>query len=673
MARAVLRVFSTLLMIAFMFAAAQNVPAQESPPVKPAEEARKWPKAEKFTIDFIDVDISTLVRFVSEISGRNFMFDEKIRGKVTIIAPQKLYADEVFNLFTSVLELKGFTIIPTPNAYKIIPTGFARQSSTKIVTRRGQVKINEAYIARLIPLKFIKSQEALVFLKPLVSRGGHLSEFGPRNTLLMVDSTLNIEKILKILDTLDIETKLVEPDIIYLKHSRAEVLSTTLNQSKHERRPQGSQAKGLAAKGAAVNIFPDERLNAIILTGNKSERKFYKKLISKLDVPSPEENNRINVYYLENANADELSAVLKSLTQPNASKAGAKSSEFTGKIVITPDSSTNSLVIMASPSDYQNIKLVIKKLDRRPKQVFVEAMIVEVSLKKALDMGIDWRASAQKNGEPVVIGGMGTIDSSTVQKIISGMAGLTIGGITSLFSFPVTQPDGSTTDLTVPGFAALLSLSEFEGVVNVLSTPHILTSDNKEAEIIVGDNVPFLSSFERQTNSPDQPLLQSIERRDVGITLRITPQISEGDYVKLDIYQEISLIVPSRQVGVVEAADLITSKRSARTSVVVKDKQMVVIGGLIQEKETITKTQVPLLGSIPIIGRLFRHDSKGKEKINLLVFLTPTIIRDFDDLDDLTREKKEQFGLSGSEMKMDLKGIKETETSKLEEPLKQSN
>ncbi|CAG1772265.1 partial Secretin XcpQ, partial [uncultured bacterium] len=239
----------------------------------------------------------------------------------------------------------------------------------------------------------------------------------------------------------------------------------------------------------------------------------------------------------------------------------------------------------------------------------------------------------------IIIGGAGTVDSTAIQNIISGMAGLTVGGLGNFITVPVTRPDGTVANLSVPGFAALFSLSEFRDAIDVLSTPHILTSDNREAEIVVGENVPFLSKLERESGTVSQPVLQSIERRDVGITLRIKPQISEGDFIKLDIYQEISAIAPTAE----NAADLITTKRSAKTSVVVKDKQTVVIGGLIQDRQTKTVTKVPLLGDIPLIGWLFRFQSTKKEKANLLVYLTPTIVKDFGRLEEIRLKKQEEY------------------------------
>ncbi len=287
---------------------------------------------------------------------------------------------------------------------------------------------------------------------------------------------------------------------------------------------------------------------------------------------------------------------------------------------------------------------VIQKLDRRPKQVFVEAMIVEVTVDKALELGTRFRVTAEKDNAPLVIGGVGTIDSSAIQEILSGLAGFTLGGLGNFLSVPVTLPDGTTRNLTAPGFAALFSLSDFKDVINVLSTPHVLTSDNSDAEIMVGQNVPFLSKIERETTTTAQPLLQSIERRDVGIRLRIKPKISEGNFVKLDLYQEISAISPTRTGG---ASDIILTKRSAETGVVVKSNQTVVIGGLIQNRNTNNVTKVPFLGDIPLIGWLFKFESDRNEKTNLLVFITPYIVEDFQGLEGVKTRKKEEFEREG--------------------------
>ncbi len=624
-----------VILFALMFA----LPAE-------AQKTQGRRSAEKITLNFVDVDISSLVRIMSEITGKNFLYDESLKGKVTIIAPAKLTSDEALSLFISALELKGFTLIPVAGAYKIIPSALAKQSGTRVL-ERGQRARSDEYIVRLIPLEYISAQEAFPVVQPLVSRNGQVSAFGSRNALLVVDTAQNIEKILKILEGVDAPPVAGEPEIIYLRYAQADTVAQILRREE-QRRVGVRRAEG----NSETAIVPDPRLNAIILSNSLGERDFYKRFITLLDVPPPEASSRINVYYLENADAESLSKVLDALTRPGAAPAAGPGGagggpqgvpvtvELTGRISITPDKATNSLIIMASPADYQNLVQVILKLDRRPKQVFVEAMITEVTVDKVLELGTKFRLTAEKDGEPVVIGGLGTIDNSVIQSILSGLSGFTVGGLGNFLTVPITRADGTTANLTAPGFAALFSLSDFRDAINVLSTPHILTSDNSDAEIMVGENVPLLSKLEREPLTTNQPLLQSIERRDVGIRLKIKPKISEGDFVKLDIYQEISAVSPTQTSG---AADIIITKRSAQTSVVVKNSQTVVIGGLIQDRNTKNTTRIPFLADIPFLGALFRFNRDRGEKTNLLVFITPYIIEDFQGLEDLRERKELEF------------------------------
>ncbi|MBI4654078.1 MAG: hypothetical protein HY752_03695 [Nitrospirae bacterium] len=528
---------------------------------------------EKIAFNFVDVEIPAVIKFISEITGKNFIFDERIKGKITIIAPTKLSLDDAYNLFTSVLELKGFTIVPSGiKAFKIIPTSLARQSGG-IFTEEDKPPVNEAYISRLLRLEHIKSEEAVRFFQPTISRDGHISSFGPGNFLLIVDSALNIKRIMSILKNID------QPLI-------------------------------------------------------------------------REKTVKINVYFLENADAVELAKVMEGIIRTaqttRQTTPGGPVTPFDEIISITSDKATNSLVIIASPTDYQSIIEVIKSLDKKRRQVFVEAMIIEASIDKLRELGTKWRATVTHDGDPVVIGGFGNMDSNALQSIVTGLTGFTAGGMGNFLNVPLTTigSDGTvnTSTLTVPGFAALFSLSDFRDAVNILSTPQILTSDNKEAEIVVGENVPFISKRERDITTTNT-VLSSIERKDVGITLKITPQITEGDYVKLDMYQEISAVKEGTE-AILTTVGPTTTKRSTKTSIVVKDAQTVVIGGLIQEREEEVFAKVPLLGDIPILGWLFKYKSLSKKKTNLLVFLTPHIIKESEQLSKITIDKHKNFAMA---------------------------
>ncbi|MCL5022312.1 MAG: type II secretion system secretin GspD [Nitrospirae bacterium] len=607
-------------------------------------------KAEKVTFNFVDVDLPTITKFISDITKKNFIFDERVKGKITIIAPSKLNIDEAFNLFTSVLELKGFTIVPSGvDAYKIIPSAEAKQRGIKIAT--DKLPVNESYIARLISVRNISADDALKFIQPMVSKDGYASAFGPGNLLLVIDSGLNIEKILSLVDSIDQPATREGPEIVFLKHSSADTVAKLINEGM-SRRTRGAQ---LPVGGEETKAVADHRLNAVVLFGDRGARESMKSLISLIDIPSPEALGRINVYFLENADATELVKVLEGFVkatkpQQQAAPGAAPVTPFeaAGGISITADKASNALIIVASPADYQSLAQVIKQLDKRRRQVYVEAMIVEASMEKLRDLGVKWRATATKGGKPIVIGGFGTINQAAIQGIVQGLQGATLGGLGNFLNIPITtvNPDGTISDTTlnVPGFAALFSLDEFRDAVNVLSTPQILTSDNKEAEILVGENVPFISQRETGVTT-GTAVLNSITRQDIGIILRITPQITEGDHVKLDIYQEISSLKQQSDALTISVGPSVT-KRSTKTSVVVKDTQTVVIGGLIQDKTEETVTKVPLLGDIPGLGWLFKQKSVSKSKTNLLVFLTPNIVKGPGRLAALTAEKRRDFAVS---------------------------
>ncbi|TNF54620.1 hypothetical protein EP227_03985 [bacterium] len=524
---------------------------------------------QKITFNFVEVDIPTVIKFISEITEKNFIYDERVKGKVTILTPSKLSIDESFALFTSVLDLKGFTVVPSgTKAYKIIPSAMARQAGT--IYKKEKPPIDESYITQLLPLEHVKSEEALKFLQPIVSRNGHISSFGPGNQLLIVDSALNINKVETILKSID--------------------------------KP-----------------------------------------------PTYEEPTEVNVYPLEHADATDLVTVLEGIVksaQTQKQKKGVPPRPIPlSDITITPDKATNSLIIVANPENYEAITKVIKELDKRRRQVFVEAMIVEANIDKVKELGTKWRVSVRHDGEPVVIGGFGEIGATDVVDILTGLSGLSVGGMGNFLDIPVTtvNSDGSfsTTTLTVPGFSALFDLSDFKNAISVLSTPQILTSDNEEAEIVVAENVPFISQAQRDLSTTDT-VLSSVERRDVGITLKITPQITEGDYVKLDLYQEISALKEiSEEVNL--AIGPTYTKRATRTSVVVRDGQTVVISGLMQERDEEGISKTPAIGDVPVIGWLFKHKSKTKEKTNLLVFITPHIVKGSTQLAMITQDKHKEF------------------------------
>jgi general secretion pathway protein D len=583
-------------------------------------------------LNFNEVDISTMVKFISDLTGKNFILDDRVKGKISVYSPSKLSIEEAYNVFTSVLELKGFTVVQSGKVAKIVPSAAAKQSGFKLLPEGAQAPVNESYVAQVTKLENITAQEAVAFLQPMVSKDGHLSAFGPGNLILMVDSSINIRKLHALLQTIDTERTREGLEIIYLKNASAESAATTVRQwlSGSEAKPGGQPAASGA--GSTSSVLADQRLNALLVFGNEPTKIAIRELVAKLDVTPPEASSKVNVYYLENTDATEMAKVLdgvvKGITAQATTAPGAaapQASPFdSGKVTITPDKASNALVIMASPTDYANLIQVIKKLDRRSKQVFVQVLIAEVSLDKSSEVGL----------QTGLIGGGSPNSTLTVAGLYDPLG--TLGTIGSVLSAGGKLTPGVTASpLNV---TAVLKALDKKGLLNILSTPNILTSDNKEAEINVGENVPFQGAATQSTFGTTQ----SIERKDIGINLKIKPQISEGDYIRMDINQEISAVKDSRG----QAVDLVTTKRSAKTSVVVKDKETVAIGGLIQDTEEETISKVPLLGDIPLLGWLFKTKSKTRKKTNLMILLTPHIVKDAADLAEMTRAQRQIFSES---------------------------
>lgn len=587
-------------------------------------------------LNFNEVDISTMVKFISDLTGKNFILDDRVKGKISVYSPSKLSTDEAYNVFVSVLELKGFTVVQSGKVTKIVPSAAARQSGFTLFPEGAALPVNESYVAQVSKLENISAQEALAFLQPMISKDGHISVFGPGNLILMVDSALNIRKLHGILQTIDTERTREGLEIIYLKNASAESAATTIRQwlTGSDSKPAGAGQPAVAGGsggGGAGSVLADQRLNALLVFGNDNTKKAVRELVAKLDVAPPEASSKVNVYYLENTDATEMAKVLdgvvKGITaqatapgQPGA--AAPQASPFdSGKVTITPDKASNSLVIMASPNDYNNLTQVIKKLDRRSKQVFVQVLIAEVSLNKS-------RALGMQSG---VIGGAVLNQYMTVAGMYDPLGTLADFGKILAAGGKLT-PSLSASPVNV---TAVLKALDENGLLNVLSTPNILTSDNKEAEINVGENVPFKGASTQSTFGTTE----SVERKDIGINLKIKPQISEGDYIRLDINQEISAVK-----GKGDAIDLITTKRAAKTSIVVKNKETVVIGGLIQDTEEENIQKTPFLGDIPGLGWLFKTKTKTKNKTNLMILLTPHIVKDAADLATVSDEQRAKFG-----------------------------
>ncbi len=719
-------------------------------------------------MDFQDVELAVLVKFISEITGRNFILDERVKGKVTIISPGKISVEEAYAVFQSVLQVKNFTTVPSGSIIKILGSQEAKSATIDTVLPGGASSLTDEFITKLIPMKNVDVNNMLPIVQPLVSPNGLLAAYTATNLMILIDSASNIARIGKILRELDVPGFERDTDVVRLNYAFAAEVAAVIAQVL-ETPASGQQQQGLAPRAAApppaarpgaaaaarrpgaapgqsstitsggdgqgaYKIIPDERTNSLIVVAGPLEMNKIRDLIVRLDVPLRFGTGRIHVHYLKYANAFEIVPVLSDLIGggggggagglgggllgrslggstafrggrlgqrgglgglagnlgggglgglgglgggglgglgggglgggfgSNSQRGGAAGSlgrgggsfgggigglgglggggsvtgggsgEFEGLVRITADPSTNALIVNASPQDFETLKRVIEQLDVRRRQVYVEAIILEVRLETQRALGIELQGvTGINNGVAIGRTNFGNINSFLDPTRLTGIPGLLAAAASNQ---TVRLPNGTV----VPAQVALLTAAQGNTDVNILSAPNILTTDNREAEIVVGQNIPFLAS--RSTSETNLAnTFSTIERRDVGITLRLTPQISEGGMVRMDLFQEVSAVIPS---SVIDANQLgpSTTIRSATTSVVVRNAQTVVIGGLISDDISNQENSIPFLSEIPIIGNLLRSSNVERRKINLLIFLTPHIVLDAQDHRDLSLEQR---------------------------------
>jgi len=596
---------------------------------------------EKVNIDFNDADIKVVVKFMAELTGLNFVIDEKVRGKVTIISPKKVTKEEAMKVFESTLEVYGYTLVEAGNIIKIIPATEARQRGS---FGPGSGQPGDRMVTRLIQLKYIKADEMVTTLRPLVPPTSYITAYSSTNTMILADYASNIEKILAIVEQLDAPGHEEVITVVQLRYAGAKELASRLERlftgeralktgSRRVTPKPASRTPGKARSrnGGEAQIIPDERINSLIIVASRAQTDQILSLVEQLDIKAPAGSGKINVYYLKNADAEEIADVLNNIAKSGARKkpkrgAAAKKMRLEGDVNITPDKATNSLVITASVEDYETLKEVIEKLDVRRSQVFVEALIMEVTTDRTREFGIEWRTTSDFTQPGVQgVGGVNFGNINTVaENPLATKQGLTIGVVDGVISFAGKE---------FLNLGALIHALQSESGINILSTPNIMTTDNEEAEIVVAQNVPFVTGQSQNTGGTT---LTTIERRNIGITLRITPQISESDNVKLAVYQEISSISPTQ---LEKAKDLITFTRSVKTTVVVRNEQNIVLGGLIRDDLNDSESKVPGLGDVPLFGWLFKSKSKRKQKTNLLVFLTPHIVRNDSDISRITEKR----------------------------------
>jgi len=613
------------------------------------------------SMDFTDVDLPVLIKFISEQTKKNFIFDERVQGKITIISPRRITLEEAYNVFLSVLHVKGFATVEQGNTIKIIPLRDAKQESLPTVQGPGE-EPESKIITRLIPLQYVDVAEVVALLTPMISKDGLLTSFPTSNTLIVIDSRANIDRLLRILAELDQEGTGNTLKIFPLRHASATEVAKTLDTLYQQAgAPQVPGVRGRVrpgrTRGNVPKFLPDTRTNSLLVLAVADVLADVEELIAKLDIPTPENTGKINVYYLENADAEEMAKVLSSLAettaaagrpapaQPPGTIKGVITAELEGGVKITADTATNSLIIIASPNDYQTLVDVIRKLDIRRRQVYVEALVMEIQLDKGRDVGVEFRGAAETSNSGAVLGGTNFDFQGNLNALLASLAsgnpllfsgtGLIAAGIAG----NVVLPDGTE----IPAITAVLRAAQSRDNVNVLSSPHLLTMDNKEAEIIIAENIPFITSQARDTSTPNlSNVINTVERKDVGIILRITPHIHESEFVNLEIYQESSAVKGDSLLSLSTVGPT-TTKRSAKTNVLVQNGNTVVIGGMMQETFNTLERKIPLLGDIPLLGNLFKFKSVSRKKTNLLIFLTPHVIKNPVDMEKVTTDHQEKM------------------------------
>jgi general secretion pathway protein D len=642
-----------------------------------------------------DQELNVVIDAMSGYTGRNFIYDDRVRGRVTIVSPACVTLEEAYAVFESVLQVKGFTTVAAPGgSIKIIPLREAKE--TNVETVRGKPPGSDRFITRLIPLKYIDAEAIANTLKPLVSKDASMVAYPPTNTIILTDSGTNIARILDILRDIDVDAYKEELTVVQLKHADVQTLANQLSEIfGAEVAAVGGGAPGVAAvarqrralqPGAAVpaaaggdatpaaraRIIPDARTNSLLILSSRQRTAEIKEAIARLDVKA-EGGGRIHVYRLKHADAEELATTLSQLLSgqsgapaqpgnvaitggaPVAANLRAAVTELAeGGVVVTPDAPTNSLVIQSSVEGFNALSEVIAKLDTPRPQVLVEALIMEVDVSDAEDLGFSGLVRVFNGDNNFAIGSLTDADLSAANVVnpqISGTLLQTLLAAAAAGGAPAFVAGGNfqSGDTLIQ---ALMRASANTTGTNVLSAPHILTLDNEQAEIKVGSNIPIITSRVESAEGQTTGLASSVnvERLDVGITLRVTPQISEGDSLRLKIFQEITGVTDQiRGTGNPNEVGPSLTSRKVENSVIVSDSETVVIGGLIDESRAEVVSKVPWLGNIPVLGWLFKSTSDDIIKTNLLIFLTPHIIRTHADHASESIRKREEFWQSSED------------------------
>lgn len=571
------------------------------------------------TPNYREADIRQIVEAVSAVTDRNFILDPRVNAKVTMLSASPMTPEEFYEAFLSVLEVHGYVAVEAGDVVKIIPDAAVRQYPTSL---GGETDSAEDIVTRVIEVENVGAAQLVPVLRPLIQQYGHLASPPGSNMLIISDRAANVERIITIIRRIDVSSD-NDVEVVRLENaSAAEVVRVLTSLA------QAPRADGMPV---TISLVADARTNSILIGGEKSERLRLRALIAHLDTPL-QDGGTTQVRYLRYADAEELAAKLQEhfagiqAAAPQGAAGAGAGPAGTDEVSVWADLQTNALVINAPPKMMRALMGIVDKLDIRRQQVLVEAIIVEITADRSAELGVTWAIDGSQDNNVVGVTNFPDAGPGIVQL---GAAIGSDGAVdpTNLIGAGATFGVGRISESGV-SFAAILRALQGDADTNIISTPTIVTTDNEEASLNIGQEVPFLTgSFSTPGTGGGGGVVnpfQTIQREQIGVQLTITPQISEGDALILDISQEISSIASSSQ----GAVDIVTNQRTIDTTVIVEDGDILVLGGLIEDTLRESVQKVPILGSIPIIGSLFRSSTTDKVKTNLMVFIHPRILRD---------------------------------------------
>ncbi|HUQ28728.1 MAG TPA: type II secretion system secretin GspD [Usitatibacter sp.] len=621
---------------------------------------------EKITVNFVNADIQSVIKTVGQHTGRNFILDPRVTGTVNIVSDRPVSRDLLYQIFLSALRVQGYAAVEEGGFVKIIPEAEAKTSAGPVGEQASRVP-GDRIVTQVFMLQNESAVQLVPVLRPLVTANNFIAAYPNNNAIVITDYAENVRRIERIIRSIDLPSG-ADVQIVRLNNASAIDIGQMLQRVVPEASPLPT-APGTPAK-AAVAI--DTRTNSLVIRADSPALMArIKTLALGLDTPGAGTGN-IYVVFLRNAEAVRIADTLRGLlsgaessrtTTTTTTPAGNTATQTTASTstgaaapssIIQAYPPTNSIIITAAEPVYRSLRTVIDQLDQRRQQVYVEALIVEVSTGLAQEFGVQWNAGTNVGNGQTVFGGTNfstTLGSNILSAAVNPQNignGLNLGLIRGSLTIPGTNVE-------IANLQLLARALEGDSGANVLSTPNVLTLDNEEAKIVVGQNVPFITGTYTPTSGSANNPFQTIERRDIGITLRVTPQVSEAGAVKLKIFQEVSSV--TRDKALVQSADIITNKRSLESTVLVDNGQIVVLGGLIQDDQQAAIDKVPLLGDIPFLGALFKYETRNRKRTNLMVFLRPVVLKDEAGAASITADRYEYIRNQQRDIKLPWNGL----------------